>query len=377
MLKTPFSIFLFAVLAFTFSFAVSQAEAAEPKPEIPFLEAWSNSPHADAKSESFRHWDKDGKIPKNCAACHSSDGFRDFLGADGSAKNSVDAEHDVHSVVDCVACHNKATLALNSVTFPSGVVISDTGASSTCMACHQGRQAGANVDAAVKGFAEDRPSDKLKFLNVHYRAAAATLWGTLAKGGYEYSGMIYKGLFGHAIDSKNKNKTSNMNECVQCHKPHSLEVRVDSCKTCHKSVTDAKSLPGIRMSKIDFDGDGNTSEGIQGEIVTMQERLMQTMQVYAKRVAKKTIAYHSHNYPYFFYDTNKNGAADDAEAVYKNQYKSWTPRLLKAAYNYQFATKDPGAYTHNPGYVLQLLHDSLNDLAGKTKTKMDGMKRPN
>ena len=376
MFKIPLKLFLFAILAFSFSFSPTQSEAADSKPEIPFLEAWSKSPHANAKSESFRHWDKDGKVPKNCATCHSSDGFRDFLGADGSTINVVDVEPDVHSVVDCVTCHNQATPALNSVTFPSGVSVSDTGASSTCMTCHQGREAGANVDAAVEGLAEDRPSDKIKFLNIHYRAAAATLWGTLAKGGYEYSGMTYAGLFEHAKDSKNENKTSNMNECVQCHKPHSTEVRLDSCNDCHKDVIDAKSLLDIRMTKADFDGDGNMSEGIHGELVTLQERLMQAMQVYAQRVGKKAIAYHSHNYPYFFYDKNKNGTADDAEAVFKNQYKSWTPRLLKAAYNYQFAAKDPGAYTHNPTYVMQLLHDSLSDLSGKTKTSMDGMKRP-
>ena len=40
-----------------------------------------------------------------------------------------------------------------------------------------------------------------------------------------------------------------------------------------------------------------------------------------------------------------------------NRYRSWTPRLLKAAYNYQVVSKDPGAYTHNPTYALQLLHD--------------------
>jgi hypothetical protein len=110
--------------------------------------------------------------------------------------------------------------------------------------------------------------------------------------------------------------------------------------------------------------------------VTLQDRLMTTMQIYAERVAKKPITYDAHTYPYFFYDTNKNGTGDKDEAVFKNQFKSWTPRLLKAAYNYQFALKDTGAYAHNPYYVLQLLHDSVADLAGPTRTSMTGLVRP-
>ena len=56
-----------------------------------------------------------------------------------------------------------------------------------------------------------------------------------------------------------------------------------------------------------------------------------------------------------------------------NKYAAWTPRLLKAAYNYQFVATDPGAYAHNAPYVLQRLHDSLADLAGG---EAEGVTRP-
>jgi len=70
-----------------------------------------------------------------------------------------------------------------------------------------------------------------------------------------------------------------------------------------------------------------------------------------------------HSYPYFFADSDGSGAIEEGEAKYPNRYQSWTPRLLRAAYNYQFVAKDPGAYTHNPFYAMQLLHDSIADLA--------------
>jgi hypothetical protein len=40
-------------------------------------------------------------------------------------------------------------------------------------------------------------------------------------------------------------------------------------------------------------------------------------------------------------DTNANGVVDPEEAVRENAFTGWTPRLLRAAYNYQWASKDP------------------------------------
>ena len=41
-----------------------------------------------------------------------------------------------------------------------------------------------------------------------------------------------------------------------------------------------------------------------------------------------------------------------------------TPAQLKAAYNWQFADKDPASFIHNGIYVEQLLYDSIVDLGG-------------
>ncbi len=45
---------------------------------------------------------------------------------------------------------------------------------------------------------------------------------------------------------------------------------------------------------------------------------------------------------------------------------------MKAAFNYQYVQKDPGAFVHNPKYVLQFMYDSIADLGGDVK----GMTRP-
>jgi hypothetical protein len=104
--------------------------------------------------------------------------------------------------------------------------------------------------------------------------------------------------------------------------------------------------------------------------------LGRAISAYATRVAKSPIVYDAHHHPYFLVDKNANGRVDPGEATRANAYKSWTPRLIKAAYNYQFIAKDPGAYAHNPPYALQILYDSLESLSAKVPVDLAKMKRP-
>jgi hypothetical protein len=67
-----------------------------PTPEpvvVPNLQAWESSGHNNVTDEPFRHWDADtpAEVPTDCARCHTSAGYQDYLGADGSAVNVVDA----------------------------------------------------------------------------------------------------------------------------------------------------------------------------------------------------------------------------------------------------------------------------------------------
>jgi hypothetical protein len=348
--------------------------AACPEPvvkNVPNQDLWASSPHADAKAAAFNHWN-DAKanpngIPVECARCHSTPGYQDYLGADGSAAGVVDSPAITGTVITCVACHNIATQALISVTFPSGVVVGGLGPEARCMECHQGRESKVSVDKAIKDLNltdADTPSDKLSFINIHYRAAAATLYGAVVKGGYEYDGKSYNVKFAH-VDG--------LDTCVACHDTHSLQVNIDTCKGCHTGVKTVDDLQNIRMpgSAMDYNGNGDTKEGIAKEIEGLQALLMTAIQTYGKEVTKVNIAYDPANYPYFYIDTNGNGTVDKEEAVVTNAYKSWTPRLVEAAYNYQLSVKDPGAFAHNAKYVIQLLYDSTDDLNSKLTTKVD------
>ena len=133
-------------------------------------------------------------------------------------------------------------------------------------------------------------------------------------------------------------------------RPLILEIPLERPLTT--SIHDIRSVCAIAVT-ID------TDEGIAGEVETIHEALYAAIQDYAANVIGTPIEYNAHAYPYWF--------TADGE-----RYGNWTPRLLQAAYNYQYGAKDPGAFAHNGKYIVQVLYDSLADVGGDTS----GMTRP-
>lgn len=342
------------LLCFLTTFVLASAFGQDKDVDIPFYHVWVNSPHGDFTGEPFAHWNEDGEVPKSCAACHSTTGRLDFLGADGSEAWVVESSAPIEEGVQCVACHNQVAMHLTEVTFPSGKTVVREEADARCMNCHSGRESGNSVRAAIEeaGVPDDQVSSDLHFLNVHYATAAVSRFGAEAGGGFEYDGKSYMEFFYH---------DDYATQCNDCHSPHSTEVRVQLCTDCHQGVTEFEDIAAIRSTEGDFDGDGDEQEGIKYEIEGLREALFSAITTYATDVAGSSIAY-GNGYPYFFNDKNGNGTADGDEMARSNGYSNWTPRLLKAAYNYQVATKDHGAFVHNPQYVIQLLNDSIQDL---------------
>lgn len=315
--------------------------------EVPFETRWTSSGHADPCSEAFRHWDEDGEVSKSCAKCHSTPGFIDFIGADGSSPGEVNEPAALGTTIECVACHNDAATVMDSVTFPSGVEVTGLGDEARCMQCHQGRESSVSVNKRIddsNAVDDDAVSSNLSFRNIHYFAAGATQFGSITMGGYQYEGRTYDAKFAHVEE---------LDTCDSCHDPHSLEIDVVTCAVCHDNVTTHEDIKDIRFygSASDYDGDGDEDEGIYDEIADLKVILYSAIQSYASGTIGVPIIYDSHSHPYWF----KNDGSGDS-------YTDWTPRLVRATYNYQFSEKDPGGFAHGGKYVIQLLYDSIEDL---------------
>lgn len=311
---------------------------------------WFRSAHANAAAEAFRHWDDDGEIAASCATCHSGEGFRDFYGLDGTEAGVVNGPIDVGGVVDCGTCHNAGLAQIKEVTFPSGIVHPVQGVEASCLTCHQGRAAGVDVEKAIADLPPDEINAELRFINPHYATAAATWLGGYGAAGYHYDGQQYSGRFFHARP---------VESCNSCHQPHTLEVAFEPCQTCHQ----ADSPQDIRIARQSYDGSGDTSVGIRSDINANAKTLLEMIEVYAKDVAGAPLIHDGTRHPYFFADANGDGAVDIAEGG-PTVYASWTPRSLRAAFNWKLVTADPGNYAHNPQYSLELLYDSIADLSG-------------
>jgi hypothetical protein len=318
--------------------------------------------HFAGSEEAFRHWDDEGIVPGVCSRCHTATGLPVYLA------ESADISHLPSNGLNCATCHDDLSeftiYEVDWVRFPRGTLI-DSGdpKSNLCLNCHQGRSSIATVNGAIAGRDLDEVAEDLEFINIHYFAAGATLYGTEVQGAYEYSGEGYNRRLEHV---------EAFQHCTQCHDTHRQQVEVEACGTCHPGVASREDLAGIRMDGTDYDGDGDTVEGIYGEIDTVRTALYAALQDYAANTAGTPIIYDPITYPYFFADTDGNGEVDEGEATSANQYAAWTPRMLRAAYNFQYAMKDPGAFAHNPKYVLQFLYDSIRDLGGD----VSGMLRP-
>lgn len=333
--------------------------------KAPFEEAWAISAHAAKNPQAIPDWNNPSKrvVDAACAGCHTADGFNQLLTVGAASASPFPATSGGESLA-CETCHQPAAQALTQVLFPSGKKITASGKDAVCLVCHQGTGSTEAVNQALQDANEgdeDAPLDAasgLTWVDSHSGAAAAVLMGSSAHAGYEYPGKTYT----PALDHPGGDGT-----CTSCHDAHSNQVRVDRCQVCHLQVNQPQDARAIRMagSNADYDGDGDTSEGLAYEIETLRGMLYQAIQGYARQISAAPIVYDQGTYPYFFVDLNENGKTDPDETQTGNRYTSWTPRLFKAAYNYRFASIDAGGYAHNGPYLLELLYDSIEDLNQK------------
>ena len=337
-------------------------------------EQWVESPHGDKGGEAWSHYDWKATNRQSCQKCHTATGFANYV-ADPATYNAAnnDFSHltgSQNEVLYCNACHTNSAFerrTLSSVTFPSGLTADLGDDSNLCMVCHGGRASKKDVDTSITSKGEDGHISS--FSNIHYLPVAAILFGTDVQGGYEYSGKKYAGLA-----NKFANHEGNLNTCVKCHMrgedDHKFEPELSDCSKCHTGISDFEDIRPILTP--DYDGDGDTEEGLIGEIETLEEKLLAEIKKYTNDIGRFGITYDASAHPYWFKDTDKdgikdsavNGTIDPGETTDTVNYTDFNGKMLRAAYNYHTSRKEPCGYIHNHRYIIELLIDSIKDLGG-------------
>ena len=298
---------------------------------------------------------------EGCVRCHTSMGFAEVAPGYGDAVQTPGGESD--GFITCNACHdgvNYPSSGNKRMRFTGSVALFDyngdpltyvdAGNSAVCVYCHQGLEDASHVaadsaayDASNMAFYATSPKgNPATFRNMHYLAAGAMLF---AEKGYEYAGASYSQEHIHTLVG-----------CVGCHmadEPGTEEVGGHTFHMTDGAVESTSFCLGTchpNMTAINFPW--NATFDAESDIAYMLSALMNAIIVYDSPDddpdTAANIKYQSW-YPYF----------------QPNSGQAWDPVAAKAAFNWQFVNKDPGAYAHNRSYALQLLWDSYEDLYNK------------
>jgi hypothetical protein len=327
-----------------------------------------------------------------CYQCHGGQGGLDaYLPLAGQAASASTALTLANKVtgLQCSTCHvdaadmkglrsniaalyvppqKDAAVAANGVvSFPAAQLPASF---ALCGTCHTGLENMASVDAKIAGMA-DPAAFTASFVNGHYFGAAGIILGGDAKVLYQYAGKTYQGkALNWAVGMANgPHGSPHGARCTGCHDPqgskHSFEI--DEATTVVKGTfygaPNAASCNGCHAGQYSL-------APSKANLQQLGADLLAAIKAYALAnnptgVAAGAICYTATAYPYFLKDTDGNGVCNGTEINRTNAY-TFDAKLLKAAYNYQWFQKDPGAAEHNYIYTAQALFDSIEDLGGTT-----------
>jgi hypothetical protein len=348
------------------------------------------------------HFAASGHNSGVCARCHTGDGFRDLIGADGSTVDVLNVQYgssagaatqrtSFNSGFRCNACHNGATVlgggSLNQHKFPSGNVLTLDGKTAICAQCHDGGRPGYEISQVAAQLAGNAGPDAQlattanKTVRAHYFPAASTLYGKEAANWAQYAGMNYTG----------RNDHGGQNGCVFCHDAHTGDLPADGaaanqiggkCGVCHfneagATISTLAELQETRQFGFEGDIDGNgAEESLQVEINGLGSTLYQAIQAYAANVSNTPICNPTPTDNKVYVQANTTDACGTGANA--TAYNKFTPRLLNAVYNFLMYQQDPGTWAHNPRYTIEVLFDAITDLnagltaAGKTPVLFSG-----
>ncbi len=283
-----------------------------------------------------------GETRAACVRCHSGIAFIEL--SKGATQLSTGYE-----AITCAVCHDPHSAenphmvrTISDVRLENGHVVTTGGTGKLCMNCHKSR---VNGPVYARQFATR--------FSPHYSTQTDMLAGTNA---VEYGKAIPS--TGHLESVKDGCATCHMARVGSGHPAHKLAGGhtfkmvfdnntpdnpdddidiVAGCVECHGPIA------GFDIPKADYNYDG-LIEGVQTEVKRMMDALARRLPPLGSTTVTVTSAY--------------------------------TPRQLKAAFNYLFVYGDGSKGIHNTKYTVGLLREAMNDLADPNNALLNGQNVP-
>jgi nitrate/TMAO reductase-like tetraheme cytochrome c subunit len=368
---------------------IAQLKAAETQPETIRAAAVGEATGPAWSEADFK---SSGNLI--CQRCHTATGFANYASDPvryDPARNDFSHLTGLQKeMLYCWGCHadnagNRRTPGPMVARYTrETVAYPDVGDSNLCMACHTGRESGAQISpAGIPNPANaNRPG-------AHYLAAAAILFGEI---GYMYAGLDYEtpsteshhriGESSQVLDARGVRQ----GPCVACHmrstEPHRFdaveknagggiaEIRSEACASCHKDL-------GFK----DLTLTAATLEQKRRDFEDALDALVAQLAAFGFHRAEVS--------PYFFAAPYQPGYVETGDCDTNLGIRNWqtggttvwtwnpvtnvcVPTIgevgdpqtgwnnMGAAFNLHLLRNEPGAYVHNRTYVARLIHDSVD-----------------
>jgi hypothetical protein len=212
------------------------------------------------------------------------------------------------------------------------------------------------------------------YQNPHDLGAAATFLGADAAGYYQYP-LTYETT---PKTNPYKNQAAHAGFlCTDCHDAHALAIpsTLDcSALSCHHghAGTSDQTMNGLK-GKSGLWYMGGTDQGVYANYTQMMAKLYTAIQQYSLAkgnvgAGTSVICFNQSDASHLDFFVGTGLGQTDGTCPSSTPWgqagsnTAYTPRLLRAVYNYKFLVQDPGAWAHNPKYITDVMYDAIKDL---------------
>lgn len=361
---------------------------------------WAESGHGDKHGEAWVHYNWKASNRQSCQRCHTSTGFMNFANSLIGGTTYVPANNDFshlstnqNETLYCWGCHAAVSLTPNGPTvantdkfkdnfrdpgaFPlqydamsGNTAFPDLGASNVCIACHSGRESGANVDALANTVfdgvtvASSSGSTLVSVRNSHYLPAGGIIFREI---GYEY--YVHEGTAG-STTAPNYSDLSyfahgKIGTPAAGSTINAIAGENGPCAGCHMHGSSGKHL----FSPLEMDGDTavgtsatctachNGIHELTIEEIEENEEYFHASLAFLKQLLLDLGLTLTDGHPYI----------SGPELVWTNTYLGVPTASgdmgrdnMGAAFNYNTLHHEPGAFAHNRYYTKRLIYDSID-----------------